>query len=257
MFPVLVRIHDFPIHSYGVLIALGFLLAVWFAKAEARRLRLPPEKIVDLGFWALLVGMAGSRALFVVTQLSYFSEHPWEMFHIWEGGLVFYGGFLACGPFFYWFCRKNKMSMATVLDLGAVCLPLAHAFGRIGCFSAGCCYGKPTGMPWGVAFDSPLVDVSVRGIPVHPTQLYEALSLLVLFFILRRQRLHKKFNGEIAILYCVGYAAIRFVIEFFRGDLVRGFVIPDVISTSQFIAILVFAAGATFYFLKRREKKKT
>jgi phosphatidylglycerol:prolipoprotein diacylglycerol transferase len=253
LFPVLIRINNFPIHTYGVLIAVGFLLGVWFAKKEAKRLHLPPDRVVDLSFWALLVGMFGSRLLFVVTQLSYFAEHPLEIFHVWEGGLVFYGGLITCMPFFYWFCRKYKMPIAKVLDLGSISLPLAHAFGRLGCFSAGCCYGKPTGMPWGVSFDSQLVDISMRGIPLHPTQLYEAGALFLLFAFLYRHRVHKKFSGELALLYCVGYSAIRFIIEFFRGDLVRGFVVEGVLSTSQFIALLVFLAGLVFYVLKRKE----
>lgn len=252
MFPVLLRIGDFPIHSYGFLIAVGFLLCVWMSKREAVRIGLSGDRIVDLGFWSLLVGMIGSRVLYVITLWSHYVEHPLEALYVWEGGLVFFGGPLLCIPFFFWYTKRFNMPRWQVLDIGAQAVPLAHAFGRLGCFSVGCCHGGPTGLPWGVRFHSELVEPELRGIDLHPTQLYEAASLFALLYFLRRMRFTKRFDGQIAYTYLIAYSIIRSVIEIFRGDTVRGFVIDGILSTSQFISIVVIAVTLVFYVKKCR-----
>ncbi|MBI2605760.1 MAG: prolipoprotein diacylglyceryl transferase [Deltaproteobacteria bacterium] len=243
MLPILFRIGDFPVHSYGVLIAAGFLLCVWLSKREAARIGLPGERIVDLGFWSLLVGMLGARILFIITRWSYFREYPLEMFYVWEGGLVFYGGPIVALPFHLWYCRKYALPVRKVLDLAAVAIPIAHAFGRLGCLSAGCCHGKATGGSWGIILNSELVEPHLRGIPLHPTQIYEAASLFGLFFYLAWRRHRKKFDGELALTYVIAYSIIRSVIEIFRGDSIRGFVIDGWLSTSQFISVLAVVAA--------------
>ncbi|MBI3544444.1 MAG: prolipoprotein diacylglyceryl transferase [Deltaproteobacteria bacterium] len=247
MFPTLLRIGDFPVHSYGFLIAVGFLLCVWVSKREAVRLGLPGERIVDLGFWSLLVGMIGARILYIMTLWSQFMEHPREMLYVWEGGLVFFGGPLACIPFFFWYTSHYKLPRWKVLDIGAQALPLAHAFGRLGCLSAGCCHGKATSMPWGIKLYTELVEPSLRGVSIHPTQLYESISLLGLWYFLRRLRFRARFDGQIACAYLILYSIIRSVIEIFRGDSIRGFVIPDILSTSQFISLIVVIAAIALY----------
>ena len=228
MFPILIKIGNFPIHSYGFLIAVGFLLCVWVAKREGQRIGLPGDKIVDLGFWSLLVGMIGSRILYILTLLPYYREHPAEMFYVWEGGLVFYGGPLACIPFFFWYTKHYKLPRWKVIDIGAMAVPLAHAFGRLGCLSVGCCHGKACDLPWAIRLNTELVEPSLRGVPIHPTQLYESLSLLLLFFGLRCMRFTKSFDGQIMCVYLITYSIIRSIIEIFRGDAIRGFVIPDI-----------------------------
>jgi phosphatidylglycerol:prolipoprotein diacylglycerol transferase len=253
MLPILLRIGDFPVHTYGFLIALGFLLCVWVSKREAQRQGLPAERVVDLGFWALLVGMIGARVLYVFTRWPYYSEHPLEILYVWEGGLVFFGGPLACIPFFVWYTRHYKLPRWKVLDIGCQALPLAHAFGRLGCLSAGCCHGRATGGNWGIKLYTELVEENLRGVYIHPTQIYESVSLLLLFFALRRLRFHKKFDGQIMLTYLIAYSIIRSVIEIFRGDSIRGFVIDGVLSTSQFISLLVIAVALVFYFKKRNE----
>ena len=252
MFPILLNVGTFPIHSYGFLIAVGFLLCVWVSKREGQRLGLPAEKIVDLGFWSLLVGMIGSRVLYVFTLLPYYREHPLEIFYVWEGGLVFFGGPLLCIPFFFWYTKHHKLPRWKVLDLGVTAIPLAHAFGRLGCLSAGCCHGRATGGNWGIKLYTELVEPSLRGVYIHPTQIYESVSLMVLFFGLRYLRLHKKFDGELFCTYLISYSIIRSIIEIFRGDAVRGFVIPDLVSTSQFISILVIIGTLLLYFKLRK-----
>lgn len=253
MFPILLRVGDFPVHTYGFLIAVGFLLSVWISKREAQRQGLPPDRVVDVGFWALLVGMLGARVLYVFTRWPYYAEHPIEVLYVWEGGLVFFGGPLACIPFFMWYTSHYKIPRWKLLDNVTQVLPLAHAFGRLGCLSAGCCHGRATGGNWGIKLYTELVEDHLRGVYIHPTQIYESVSLLVLFFALRRLRFHKKFEGQITLTYLIAYSIIRSVIEVFRGDSIRGFVIDGVLSTSQFISILVIAAALVFYFRKRKE----
>ena len=255
MFPVLFTIGNFPVHAYGVFIAIGFLLCVRISKIEAIRQGIDGEKIVDLGFWCLLVGMLGARILFVITRWSYFKEYPNEIWHVWEGGLVFYGGPIAALFFIVWFCKKNKISIWKVVDLGAVAIPIAHAFGRIGCLSSGCCYGKPTSVPWAIKLNSELVTPDMRGIPLHPTQIYESLALFGLFFFLLWKRRHKKFDGELAFIYVIAYSIIRSVIEAYRGDTIRGFVIDNVLSTSQFIAILTVITALIFWKIRMKSLK--
>lgn len=252
MLPVLFKIGDFPIHTYGVLIAFGFLLCVWVSKRECERQGISGERMVDLGFWSLLIGMLGSRVLYIITRWSYFLDHPIEMFYVWEGGLVFFGGPLLCIPFFLWYTEKYRLPRWKVIDVSATAIPLAHAFGRLGCFSAGCCYGRPTSLPWGMRFESGLVDLHMQGIPLHPTQLYESFSLFILFFVLRRMRFRKKFDGQIFCVYLIAYSIIRSIIEIFRGDTIRGFIIDGVLSTSQFISILVIIGAVILYHYRKK-----
>ena len=253
MFPILLRLGDFPIHTYGFLIAVGFLLCVWVSKREAQRQGLPSDRVVDLGFWSLLVGMLGARILYIFTRWPYYLGHPIEMLYVWEGGLVFFGGPLACIPFFFWYTRHYNLPRGKILDIGTQALPLAHAFGRLGCLSAGCCHGRATGGEWGIKLYTELVEDHLRGVYIHPTQIYESISLLILFFALRRMRFYKKFDGQITLTYLIVYSIIRSVVEIFRGDSVRGFVIDGLLSTSQFISILVIAVTLVFYFKKRNE----
>src|SRR5262249_40466571 len=132
MIPILLKIGDFPVHTYGFLIAAGFLLCVWVSKHEAERQGLPGEKLVDLGFWSLLIGMIGCRILYVATLWPYYSEHLKEIFYVWEGGLVFFGGPLLCLPFFMWYTKHHGLPRWKIIDIAAQAVPLAHAFGRLG-----------------------------------------------------------------------------------------------------------------------------
>jgi phosphatidylglycerol---prolipoprotein diacylglyceryl transferase len=132
-------------------------------------------------------------------------------------------------------------------------LVLAHAFGRLGCFGAGCCHGRATDLPWGMKFDSDLIEESLRGLPIHPTQLYESFALFALYFLLIRVFQHRKFDGQVLMTYFMTYPIIRSIIEIYRGDSIRGFIIGDWLSTSQFISILIFIAASviTWYRLKK------
>jgi phosphatidylglycerol:prolipoprotein diacylglycerol transferase len=250
MHPLLVNIGPIPIHTYGFLIAIGFLVAIFVLKRLAYRAKLDVERILDLAFWCLLIGFMGARALFVITRLSYFVSNPIEIFKVWEGGLVFFGGPIAVVPFVIWYLRKHKLPLWKTMDVLAPPLVIAHAFGRLGCLAAGCCYGKPTGTSFGVKLYSDLVDRQFQGIPLHPTQLYESAALFVLFLGLLYVSKKKVFDGQVALTYSLIYPIIRSIIEIFRGDIVRGFIIEDVLSTSQFISILVLLIAGTVLFYR-------
>lgn len=255
MHPILVQIGSLPIHTYGFLIAIGFIVATQVMQYNARRSGLDADKIQDLIFFGLVIGFIGARSVFVLTRFSYFMENPIDIFKVWEGGLVFYGGPLFGIPFIMWFAKKHKFPIWKTLDCLTPGLVIAHAFGRLGCLAAGCCYGKPTGSNYGIVLNSELVDPALRGIHLHPTQIYESVSLLILFVGLMVLFKRKRFTGQVTLVYLMTYPIIRSIIEIYRGDTIRGFIIDDVLSTSQFISVLVFI-GALVLLIRRLKQEK-
>jgi len=253
MFPLLFKIGPIPIHTYGFMIAIGFLASIWHIRRTTGRAGLDVERCVDFGFWALFLGFVGARTLFIITRLSYFMADPIAIFKIWEGGLVFFGGPLAVVPFAFWYFKKYKLPPWKTSDALIGALPLGHMFGRFGCLAAGCCYGRPTGSDWGIRLFSELVDRDHQGIPLHPTQLYEASALFLLYLGMAYVQKHKKFDGQVVLTYFMAYPIIRSIVEIYRGDLIRGFVIDGVLSTSQFISLLVFAGAAAFLVYRLRQ----
>jgi phosphatidylglycerol:prolipoprotein diacylglycerol transferase len=242
-----------PLHSYGLMIAIGFLFGISVVKKLSVRNSMDPEKIADLSFWLLLTGFLGARALFIITRIDYFLSNPLEMVKVWEGGLVFFGGLITATAYAFWFFRKHRLNVWKMIDVLSPGVVVAHAFGRIGCLAAGCCYGRPTGQPWGIRLESELVEASLRGIPLHPTQIYESSALFILFAGLMYVSKNKRFDGQVGLTYFMLYPIIRSIIEVFRGDTVRGFVIDGWLSTSQFISILVFIAAGVMLNLRMRQ----
>jgi len=233
-----------PFHTYGFMIAIGFLLAIYTVRKLAAQNKINPDLISDLSFWLLMYGFLGARVLFVFTRLDYFIQNPLDIIKVWEGGLVFFGGLISSTAYAVWFFKKHKLRPWVMIDVLSPGLVLAHAFGRLGCLGAGCCYGRPTDVPWGIKLNSELVDIGMRGVPLHPTQLYESVSLFILFAGMIYIGKHKKFDGQVGLTYFMLYPIIRSIIEIYRGDSIRGFLIENVLSTSQFISILVFVGAA-------------
>jgi phosphatidylglycerol:prolipoprotein diacylglycerol transferase len=254
MHPILVNLGPLPIHTYGFMIAVGFLSSVAVIKRLALRSQLDVDRVLDLTFMCLLIGILGARTLFIITRFSYYISNPLDIFKIWEGGLVFLGGPLAVFPFLIWYVKKHKLPIWKTMDVLAPGLVIGHALGRFGCLAAGCCYGKPTGSSWyGVRLYSELVERQFQGVLLHPTQLYEAGALFILLFGLLVVFKYKKFDGEVALTYLLSYPIIRSIIEVYRGDLIRGFVIDGILSTSQFISILVFIAALVTLVLRLKQ----
>lgn len=243
MYPLLLKLGPISIHTYGLMVALGFFAALSVVRELAPASGLDPERSADTAFWLLVVGFIGARALFVITRFEDFAPDPLSVFKIWEGGLVFFGGPLVAIPWSIWWFKRNKISFWKSIDIYLPALTIAHAMGRLGCLAAGCCYGRPTDLPWGIHLHSELVEPSFRGVSLHPVQLYESAALIVFFLGLLVLHKRRKFDGQVGVTYLLAYPFIRSFIETFRGDSVRGFVIDGMLSTSQFISILFFAAG--------------
>jgi phosphatidylglycerol:prolipoprotein diacylglycerol transferase len=246
MHPILFKLGPLTIYTYGALVALGVLAAIGVAAWLAKKENLPPDKIMDLGVYLMAAAVIGSRLLYVIIEWRTYINSPLSVFKVWEGGLVFYGGFIACFLVIWWFIRRHQLSFWAVTDVYAVGLPLGHAIGRMGCFMAGCCYGKPTDSDWGVIFTNPK-SLAPLDIHIHPTQLYEAAANLLIFLILLFFRRHKSFSGQVFLFYAMLYSSARFTIEFFRGD-PRGGLGP--LSTSQWVGIAVFILCGIWWWKK-------
>jgi len=233
MFPILLKIGPISLFTYGFFIAIGFLAGIFLATKEAKRLGEDPEKIMDLCFYILIAAILGSRLFYVATSPEVFMKNPVEIFKIWNGGLVFYGGFIAALFTGLIYLKLKNISLWKTADIMAPSIALAHFFGRIGCFFAGCCYGKYCALPWAVTFNNP-DSLAPQGLPLHPTQLYEALSNMAIFLFLFFFRKHKKYDGQIFWLYVFIYGITRSFIEIFRADF-RGVFLYGIFSVSQVI----------------------
>ncbi|MBF0496689.1 MAG: prolipoprotein diacylglyceryl transferase [Deltaproteobacteria bacterium] len=242
MFPTIVRLGPLAIHTYGVLVATAFLAGVGLAMREARRLGQDPTKVMDLSLYIVISAIVGSRLLYVLLKFDYYIKKPLNVFMIWEGGLVFYGGLIGALIVGLWYMRRHGLNMWLTCDIFAPSLPLGQAIGRLGCFSAGCCYGSPTDVPWAVTFTNPETLASPLGVPIHPTQLYSSAIGLVIFLILMLMRKHKKFDGQLVWTYVVLSGIGRFFDEFCRADF-RGPEVFGVISTTQAISIVSIVLG--------------
>lgn len=204
------------IHWYGVLIAVGFLLGLWTASRRSVHDGLRGEVVADLGPWLILAALVGSRLLFVITYWREFAGKPlWQIFNTRAGGLVFHGGLIAAALTTVFYARWKRLPVWKLADALAPSIALGHAFGRLGCFTHGCCYGRPTGLPWAVHFPADHVTYPAG---VHPTQLYEAAVNLLLYAFLAWQYRRKQFPGQTFAVYLSVYSVLRFGLEFLRGD---------------------------------------
>lgn len=244
------------LHTYGFLLAVAFVAGLWVANRQARRAGLDSARITDMAVYVLIGGLVGAKLLLVVVEWPYYARNPRELLSVIQSGGVFYGGLLGALPVAWWYARRHQLDGWRTADVLAPGVALGQAIGRLGCFSAGCCYGRPTDVPWGIAFRDPYATRAVGtplDIPLHPTQIYEALAVGLIFLGLLWLARRKRFHGQVTLVYLFLYAAFRFVIEFYRGDAARGVVLGGRLSTSQFIAILLaLAAAAAYPYLRRR-----
>ena len=260
MYPELFHIGSFPINTYGVFLALAFLFAILITVRLAVRDGLPREKIYDLSLWMLLASLIGSKVLMFWTEPEY-REHPLQLFSLdfLRSGGVFYGGLIGAVLTGYFLMKRYKLPWWKTADACAPGIAIGNFFGRQGCFSAGCCWGKPTTLPWGVKFTE--VGHEITGVPtnsyLHPTQLYESFAMLIVFFFLLWLHRRKLFNGQVILLYTLLYAGIRFAIEFVRDDPrgdVLGLTTITGLSTSQMISIIVGGAALTVLIIRWRKE---
>ncbi|MCW5829455.1 MAG: prolipoprotein diacylglyceryl transferase [Deltaproteobacteria bacterium] len=244
MRPILFEIGPFQLHTYGLTAAAGFLLALYYMQWQARRIRLDPEFAADLAFLFVIVGVIGARALYVLVTWERFEDNFWDVFAIWKGGLVFYGGPMLVVPVAFWVFRRKNVGAFAYSDIGAVAMMLSLGIGRFGCLAAGCCYGKVTGVPWGVVYPPAAASDYLRqGLPVHPTPIYEFLACMAIVGLGIVLNQYKKHDGITTGMVFITYAIARSVIELYRGDTVRGFVGDTGLSTSQFISLFSVLFG--------------
>jgi phosphatidylglycerol:prolipoprotein diacylglycerol transferase len=246
------------LHSYGFLLAVAFLAGLFVVSSQAKKARMDSTKLTDMAVWLLIGGLVGAKALMVALDLPYYLRNSRELWTIFQSGGVFYGGLLggiAVAVFFVWRYKLPGWPTADVLAPGVV---IGQAIGRLGCFAAGCCFGKPASVPWAVTFTDVYAARQV-GTPMdtalHPTQIYESLACFLIFFFLIWLAPRKSFHGQVVLTYAVLYSCFRFAVEFFRGDPDRGSVFGGLLSTSQLIAILlVLTAAVVFPYLRRTQR---
>ena len=253
MHPILIELGPLSIKTYGFLIAVGFLVGILFASREAKRLNLDQQAILDMAFYLILGAIIGSRLFFVLTHPDYFRGSLLDAFKVWEGGLTFYGGFIVAFGVAAFMIKKYRLPLFQTLDLFAPSLAVGILFGRLGCFFAGCCYGRPCDLPWAVTFTNPQ-SLAELNVPLHPTQLYAAAGSAITFAILLLLKNRKTFHGELALLWVMLYSGFRLFEELFRGG-VRGDLVFNAYPASQVLAlILLIIAAALFPVLKKRNR---
>lgn len=244
MYPILFEIGSWPIYSYGVLLALAYLVGLQLAVVRARRHGLDGAKIMDFGIYIIIAALVGAKLMLLIIDFNYFRQQPREILSVVRAGGVFYGGLIAALLVGLLLVRRYKLPAWTTADMIAPGIALGHIVGRLGCLLAGCCYGKPTDMPWGITFTNPTAAANVGtplGVPLHPTQLYDAgAEFLILVFLLWFERRGRPFPGRTFWLYMTLYGVARFIVEMFRGDQ-RGMVLW--MSTSQFVSLCIVPLG--------------
>lgn len=259
MYPELFRIGSFPLNTYGVFLALAFLCAILITVKLAARDGLPREKIYDLCLWMLLASLIGSKVLMLFTEPEY-RDHPLQLLSLdfLRSGGVFYGGLIGAILMGYFLMRRYKLPWWKTADACAPGIAVGNFFGRQGCFAAGCCWGKPTNLPWDVKFTE--LGHEITGVPtdtyLHPTQLYESFAMLLVFFLLLWLHKHRRFSGQVILFYAVLYPVIRFSIEFLRDDPrgdIFGLTTLTGLSTSQIISLII-GIGALALLIVRWRK---
>ena len=241
MYPELFSIGPVTVYSYGVLLAVSYLFGLWLAMRRAKRWGLDPNRVLDLGIYIIIAALVGAKLLLLVVDFEQFSRSTADFLSLARSGGIFYGGLILAVVVAFGYIARHRMPLWTTCDVFAPGIALGHVTGRLGCLAAGCCYGRPTDLPWGLTFTNPLAAANVGtplGITLHPTQMYEAgAELLILGFLLATERRGRPFGGRTFWSYMFLYAVSRYIVEIYRGD-PRGMVF-DAFSTSQFISLLL------------------
>jgi phosphatidylglycerol:prolipoprotein diacylglycerol transferase len=254
--PIAFNLGPLPIRWYGVMMALAFLTGLWTASRRGLRESVPPERIIDLGPWLIVGAIVGARMLYVLTfWREHFAGEPiGEIFSIWHGGQIYYGGLIGASLGYIVYVRLKKFPFWKGADILAPSIALGYVFGRIGCLMNGCCYGRECHLPWAIHFP-PGHETFGKG--VHPTQVYESLLNLGLYGALAWLYRRKKFDGQVFATYLVGYALLRSFVEMFRGDyppsqrFFGGYLTP-----AHLVSLATLAAGAILFCVLPRAEAK-
>jgi len=243
------------LHTYGLLLAIAFIAGLWVASREAKRQGLDAGRVTDMAIWVLIAGLIGAKVLLVLVDFHYYQRSPRELWSIFQSGGVFYGGLIGGALVAWWYARRHGLAGWSTADALAPGVMLGQAIGRLGCFAAGCCWGKPTSLPWAVTFTDVYASRAVgtpMDTPLHPSQLYESGAAFLIFAFLLWLLPRKRFDGQVTLAYVALYSAVRFGLEFLRGDPERGSWFGGALSTSQVIAIVLLLGTAVLLPRLRR-----
>jgi phosphatidylglycerol:prolipoprotein diacylglycerol transferase len=257
MLPHLVQIGGFYLPTYGVLVATAFLAAVWLSGRLGQAAGLDRETVINLGIYTALAGVAGAKLLMVVLDFKMYYDSPGELFSLatLQAAGIFYGGLIAALIVGWWYIRRKKLPLWRTMDVFAPAIALGHGIGRLGCFSAGCCWGVETHGPFAVTFTDPEASRfgTPLGVPLHPTQLYEAFGEFAIFGLLLWYFRRPHRDGQLIGLYLMLYSGLRFVVEFVR-DHVEPYPWDGPLSDDQWISAGLFAVGLAIFRMTRSPK---
>ena len=242
------ELFGFQVYWYGVLAALGFVLGFGTASRRAPRAGIKGEDVFNLAPWIIVGAIVGARILYVISYWDKeFAGKPFINVFNMRSGLVYYGGLIGSSVATIIFCRRQKIGLWRMADVMAPSIALGHAFGRVGCFMTGCCYGTATNLPWAVHFP---IEHWTKGIGVHPTQLYESSLNLIFYASLAWLFRRRKFDGQVFAVYLMGYAVIRSTTEMFRGDYTQ-YYLGGIATPGQTVSIIILAAGLGLWWKQR------
>lgn len=247
MYPILFEIGGISVYSYGFMIALGVIVAVAYMAWQGKKdVGLTFDQANSLFLLIFIAAFIGGKVFLIFENPAHYLSNPMKL--LAGSGFVFYGSFLFAVPTMLWYFKKEKLPVYKMLDVMAIVTCLVHMFGRLGCFLAGCCHGKPTESSLGIIFTNPSCQAQPLNTPLYPTQLMEAgFIFLVMIVLLIVKKNYQRFYGQLFLLYMMLYAVGRSVLEIFRGDIKRGFIIKDYVSNSQFIALLILVGVLLLY----------
>ena len=264
MYPILIKIGPVTIHSYGFLLAVGFLCAIVLSFRLAKKQNIDLKIFADLVFYTIIIGLLGGKLFLIISELGTYIKDPAQLKYVLRASGTFYGGLILGTLFAVWYIRKRKLDVMVIGDIIGPSIALAHFFGRLGCFCAGCCWGRHAGDSFlGVTFTSTETQTGVPlYTPLYPTQLMEAFLNLCNFIFLMILYKKKKFKGQVFIVYIFNYSVIRFFVEYFRGDPDpdRGYIFGGIehpftsLSIAQLISIIGIIISIVLYRILKKKK---
>lgn len=249
MYPILVQLGHFEVRSYGVIVALAVIAAVWLSTKEARRKGIDPALIQDFALWALLGGIIGARLYFIVfSEPARFLQNPWEILAIWRGGIGVIGSLMGGALAALWFAHRRGISFWRLADTVAPGIALGQTLGQLACLANGDSYGRPSDFPWAITYTDPR-SFAPLNIPLHPVEIYEMAVYFVVFLLVWKTRRRFKVEGFSFLTYLAAYGVARFVMEFFRGH--PAIFAAGLPAAQVFSGILILAALSSFVVLRK------
>lgn len=257
MFPVLFNIGSFTLHTYGLLVALGFLAGIYTARAFARRFGQDEERIFNLAVYLALAAIVGAKLFLVFQDWRYYLHDPSSLVSVGflESAGIFYGGVVGALLVLTLYVHRQKLRWLAVGDAVAPGVAIGHSIGRLGCFAAGCCYGKPTQGFWGVTFHNAYSNATVGvplNVPLYPTQLMESAAEALIFLLLWRLARRRAFEGQLTAVYLLGYGVVRFLVDFLRAYEPQAMLFHGLMTDAQLTSLGMIALAIGIWVARSR-----